>query len=313
MRVAPALWVALGLTTAAAAQEPPPATVTTLPHPELPPLDPAPTVVVPTGPRPGFYGGIDFGLIVPHVTNNLRGNVFTPPFFLDEVRLPSAALDATLAPKLTLGYRFGDCGSVAVTYRNIASEGQEVAIGLDPTGESTLFSRVDINEIGVNYSSSEYPLGALWGLRWEVGARLASIFFDSQASGLILGQHTSNHFLGAGPQVALDVTRELPGTGLALFARGDFAEMLGRINQRFAERIGDPAVPFGTGSSSQSGTQAVPYLGLQLGVSWLSHPTGRYRITAGYQFDQWWNAGKLGDSRADVQGNGLFLRSEINF
>ncbi|MFO0808199.1 MAG: Lpg1974 family pore-forming outer membrane protein [Gemmataceae bacterium] len=339
MRVALTLWVALGTVAAIPADEPPaslppvtapqpvpppppppppppvspPLAASVLTHPDLPPVD-SPTLTMPTGPRPGLYGGIDFSLVVPHVSNDLRGTVFVPPIFVDQLRVPSAGLDGTLSPKFTLGYRLpSDWGAVAITYRNLASEGQDVVGGLDPLGDSTLFSRLDVNEVGIHYSSSEHPIGALWGIRWEVGARFSSIYFDSQAFGLILGQHTTNHFVGAGPQLALDVTRELPGTGLALFARGDFADMIGRINQQFSERVGDPAAPIGVGYLSQSGNQAVPYLGLQLGVSWLSHPTGRYRITAGYQFDQWWNVGKVKDSRADVQANGLFLRSEINF
>jgi hypothetical protein len=327
MRAAGTLWVALCMT-AATAQDPPatlppviaPPAVTPPPPPPPPPVVPPPPdepplfCTMPTGPKPGVYVGLDLTLAAPHVANGLHANVFTPPVFLDEVRLPGADLDGTLSPKLTLGYRFANgCGGVAFTYRNMATDGHEVVDGLDPLGESSLFSRLDINEVGVHYTTSEFPLGALWGLRWEVGARLASIYFDSQSSGLLLGQRTSNHFVGAGPQVALDATRELPGTGFALFGRADFADMLGRIQQRFAERVGDPAAPVGVGTAGQDGNQAVPYFGLQLGASWLSHPSGRYRITAGYQFDQWWNVGKVGDSRGDVQSHGLFLRSELNF
>lgn len=327
MRAAPLIWVALCLSSGTGTAEEPPATLppivappaTPPPPPPPPPPSPQPEeaplfCTMPTGPKPGFYCGLDFTLAVPHVANGVRAGVFTPPFFFDEVHLPGADLDGTLAPKLTLGYRLANgWGGVAVTYRNMTTEGQEIVDGLDPLGESTLFSRLDINEVGIHYTTSEFPLGALWGLRWEVGARLASIYFDSQAEGLFLGQRTTNHFLGAGPQVALDATRELPGTGFALFGRVDFAQMLGRVQQRVSERIGDPAAPVGFGVAEQDGNQAVPYLGLQLGASWLSHPNGRYRLTAGYQFDQWWNVGKVGNSRGDVQSHGLFLRSELNF
>lgn len=327
MRAAPTLWVALCVT-AAAAQEPPappppvvaPPVASPLPLPpppsEIPPPPGEPPVfcTMPTGPKPGVYFGLDFVFAAPHVANGLHASVFTPPFFLDEVRLPGADLDGTLSPKLTLGYRLANgWGGFAVTYRNLSTDGHEVVDGLDPLGESSLFSRLDINEVGVHYTTGEFPLGALWSLRWEVGARLASVYFDSQSAGLFLGQQTSNHFLGAGPQVALDVTRELPGTGFALFGRVDFAEMLGRVQQRFAERIGDAAAPIGFGAAEQDGNQGVPYLGLQLGASWLSHPNGRYRVTTGYQFDQWWNVGKISTSHGDVQSHGLFLRSELNF
>ena len=56
-------------------------------------------------------------------------------------------------------------------------------------------------------------------IRWEVGAKLTTIFFDSQVDGAFIGQATSNYFIGAGPTVALYLVRELPSTGPALYGR----------------------------------------------------------------------------------------------
>jgi hypothetical protein len=152
----------------------------------------------------------------------------------------------------------------------------------------------------------------LWSLRWEIGGRLATIYHDSQGFGQVLGQKTSNFFIGAGPQAALDLTREIPDTGFALFSRLDAADYIGRVEQKFSERLGDPRTPFGFGYSEQDGSQSVPYVGVQAGLSWLSH-LGRYRVTAGYEFNQWWNTARLGDSRGYVQAQGLFLRTEYNY
>jgi hypothetical protein len=294
--------------------------------------------VIPGGPEPGFFGTIDLSLLFPHVKHDVRGTVIfaptsladdTQPFprvrrgrgprpvepwgIVDEVRLPFAPQDATLAPKFTLGWRLADGrGAVQVTYRNLASEGSEWLKNFDVLGDGALRSRLDLNEVGLNYSSSERPLGALWSTRWEAGARLATIYHDSQAFGQILGQHTSSFFVGAGPQLALDVTREIPDTGFALFSRIDGADLIGRIEQKFSERIGNPDAPLGFGFGQRDASQSVPYLGLQAGVSWLSH-LGRYRLTAGYEFNQWWNTARIGDSRGYVQAQGLFLRTEFNY
>jgi hypothetical protein len=290
------------------------------------PTEPPISFVVPGGPRPGFFGAVDLSLLFPHVQHNVTSTVpinysvvfidfppFAPPRPNDTVNLPFAPQDATLAPKFTLGWRFsGERGGVQLTYRNIASEGNDWITNFDAAGDGALRSRLDLNEVGLNYTTSEHPLGALWSMRWEVGARLATIYHDSQGFGEVLGQKTSNFFIGAGPQAALDLTREIPDTGFALFSRLDAADYFGRIEQKFSERLGDPRATYGFGNSEQDGSQAVPFVGVQAGLSWLSH-FGRYRATAGYEFNQWWNTARIGDSRGYVQAQGLFFRSEYNY
>jgi hypothetical protein len=220
----------------------------------------------------------------------------------------------TVSPLFTLGYRLkDDRGAFLLSYRNLASDGREVVGAFDPAGDGLLRSRLDMNTVGLVYSTAEHPLGALWSLRWELGAKLSSIYFDSQVEGLLVGQRTTDHFVGAGPVVALDVTRELPPTGLALYSRVEGADLIGRVHQNFSERFGDPGAPDAFAGSSRSGSQAVPVLGIEAGLSWLSLPSGRYRLTAGYQFEQYWNVGQLGDSSGNVTLQGLFLRAEMNY
>lgn len=296
---------------------PPPPIPTTVPPPpvaDLGPTEPPLTFVVPSGPRPGLFGGVDLSLLFPRLKHDVRGSVLVRPYdFVDDVRVPSAPLDATVAPKLTLGWRFADNrGAVQATYRNLATEGSDFIPNFGSIGDASIWSRVDLNEAGINYSTSEHPLGALWSFRWELGARLASIYSDSYAFGYLLSQKTTNHFIGAGPQIAFDLTREIPETGLALFSRIDAAEYLGRIEQKLGSRLGDPSFPIGYGGACQDGSQAVPYVGVQTGLSWLSE-MGQYRLTAGYEFNQWWNIARLGDSRGDLQAQGLFLRAEFNY
>src|SRR5205085_3579811 len=259
---------------------------TTLPHPtDVPPLLPPvtgppgspPSVPVSPpevplfcsscGPQPGLFGGVEIGLLFPHVTNGLAAPVTIQPFGVsDTVVLPAAGLDSTVAPQLTLGYRLrNDLGAILLTYRNLSSEGRELVQNFDFAGDGVVRSRLDINTVGLAYSTHEHPLGALWAMRWELGAKLSSIYFDSQGQGAVIGQRVSDHFVGAGPAVALDLTRELPPTGLAVYTRAEFADLLGRITQRYAETVGDPAQPDGFGGLDRHGSQAVPVLGLQAG------------------------------------------------
>jgi hypothetical protein len=324
----------------ALADEPAPVTVTTLPRPaDLPPPPPFPEVpaaplpnilppptydmppapdayiLCPCGPSPGLTAALEFGFLVPHLKNALTAPVLTTPGgFIDFVNPPTSELDATVAPRITLGWRLRDgLGAILVSYRNLESEGTTTIPGYDLVSDGLARSRLNLNFIDVAYSTREKPLGALWGLRWEIGTRFLAGYFDNQTQGLALGQRSSNHFVGAGPQIALDLTREIPNTGLALFARTDAAEILGHVRQRFSETIGDPASPFMFGGAQQSGPQAAPHLMLQAGFSWLSRPDGRYRVTLGYQWEQLWGIGNIGASRADVRAQGVFLRSEFNF
>jgi hypothetical protein len=113
--------------------------------------------------------------------------------------------------------------------------------------------------------------------------------------------------------MALDLTREFPNTGLALYSRAEFAELLGTVTQRYSETVGDPAKPVGFGYFDQHGSQGVPVLELQAGFSWLSRPDGRYRLSTGYSFEHYWAVGKVGATHGDVMAQGLFFRAEFNY
>ena len=183
-----------------------------------PPPPPPPSSGMPMIPplaeskAPGLFADVELGLLFPHVSNGLIAPVTVQPFgFGDTVTLPAAGLDSTVAPEFTLGYRLrDDLGSILLTYKNLSSEGREIVPNFDFAGDGVVFSRLDINTVGLAYSTHECPLGALWAMRWEMGAKLSSIYFDSYGQGQVIGQRVTDHFVGAGPAVALDLTREVP-------------------------------------------------------------------------------------------------------
>ena len=90
--------------------------------------------------------------------------------------------------------------------------------------------------------------------------------------------------------------------------------VIGRIHQRFEESLALDGMPLLGGSTSQSGNQAVPVLGIQAGVSWTPVHNCRWlRFSGGYTFEQWWNVGKAAGSSADLTSQGIFLRTELHF
>src|SRR5262249_11510401 len=162
---------------------PPPLPGPAVPVPLPPPVPPdygppaGPTLLplAPAG-HPGLFGSVELGLMFPHVKNNLSAAVAVPSLgFTDVVRTPTADLDVTVAPLFVLGYRLrDDLGSILLSYRNLASEGRDVIGDFDALGDGLLRSRLDLNTVGLVYSTAEHPLGALWGIRWEVGAKLST-------------------------------------------------------------------------------------------------------------------------------------------
>ena len=52
-------------------------------------------------------------------------------------------------------------------------------------------------------------------------------------------------------------------------------------------------------------------LSVQAGLSWA--PNDTWRFSAGYSYEQWWDATFAGNSRGDVQIQGVFLRAEWKY
>lgn len=325
---------------------PTPVVVTTLPHPPLPPaavpVDPVPPAPLcpagppacapyedcngpllvgdplldpPGAPHPGWFTAVEVGLIAPHIKDRLVAGVNLGDQFTDVVHLPSAELDWVASPRVELGYRCAQgFGEFLISYRSIVSEGRCTITGFDLFGDGALRTRLNVNVLDLDYSSREFSLGPWWDMKWQVGARLAGVFFDSRAEGAILAQRTSNSYIGAGPHAGMDLWRRLPVYGLALFGRLEGAVLLGHLSQEFEESFGVGDFFLLGGATQQRTTQGVPVARLQAGLSWTPSWYDRcLRLAAGYELEQWWNLGTLNDSRAELTGQGAFVRFEWNF
>jgi hypothetical protein len=274
---------------------------------------------VPNRPR-GLFAGLEADLVWPHIKNRVTGTLAIDGF-TDTLHLPTASLDVTGSPLFILGYRFAEgCGEFTAKYRSLVTEGSRNIENFDFMGEGFLKSRLNVNVIDLDYGSQEIPLvteapGQLWDLKFDVGARIAGVYFDSSASGFALNQHTSNNFFGAGPHVSLEFYRYLQDfNGLALYGKVDTAVVIGRIKQNFRESFTFDGITGVNGASTVRGNQAVPMLGIEAGLSWTPTRTWRWlRFTGGYIFEQWWDVGTISGSSADLTYQGLFLRTELHF
>lgn len=219
-----------------------------------------------------------------------------------------------MSPRFELGYRLPQgFGAFLAAFRFLVTEGSETALRFDAAGDGLLSSRLNLNVLDLDYASWEFALGPLCDMHWNVGVRLANVFFDARARGQLREQRASSFFLGAGPHAGLELGRRFDGTGLSLFGRADGAVLIGRITQAFEETL---TVADGTvlgGATTQRTDQAVPIVKLQAGLGWT--PPGYYltRFLLGYEIEQWYYLGRLNDSRAELTVQGLFLRGEFSF
>jgi hypothetical protein len=275
----------------------------------------------PPSPQPGWFAAMELNVVAPQIKNRLQASVtISSPllqqpgiqeFVPSRVHLPTAELDWTGAPRFELGYRFPEgFGELLLAYRFLVSEGHDTIPNFDFGDQGFLRSRLDLHVVDLDYGSREYSLDPHWDMKWRAGVRLANVFFDSLAEGFFRAEGTSNHFIGAGPHVGLDLYRSLAIDGLGLFIQLEGASVMGQISQGFERIIGDDFVL--GGATRVHHTQAVPVLNVQAGLSWLPWH-GRTRLALGYEFERWWYLGEAADSRAELTRQGIFCRAEFNF
>jgi len=246
--------------------------------------------------------------IFPVIRQYLRAPVNVGNFFTDTVTLPTADMDLGGAVLFNLRYKGLGPGVLSASYRLLASEGNNVLSGIDPTGDVFLRSRLNMNTIDLDYGNHPRELGPAWLLKWDVGARIATVYFDSFATGPLLDLQTTNYFVGAGPHASVALTRKIGDLDLALYGKVDGSFVFGQVRQQFSETVFDFTTPVAFGYTAQSATRGVPVLSAQIGLSG-APCNGRWgRWQVGYQFEEWWSIGDVGASRADLILHGIFGR-----
>src|SRR5262249_10838104 len=143
---------------------------------------------------PGWFAALEIDLVGPAIKQHVRGQVMLGAETVD-VQLPDADLSWTAAPRLEVGYRFPEAvGELAVSYRLLASDGHESIPGFDAAGDGALKSRLDAQVLFLDYTSREFSLWPHWDMKAHVGVCIPSIFFDSQAEGIIRDERVSSYY-----------------------------------------------------------------------------------------------------------------------
>jgi hypothetical protein len=278
-------------------------------------------------PQPGWFADVEVEIAAAHVKNRLTDIVQVGTRTPDTVHVPPATLDWTGAPRFEVGYRLpSGFGEFAVAYRFLTSEGTGTVFG--PDALAAVKSRLDINIVDLDYTSREF-FTFQWpycAMRWRFGVRWADAFFDARAvqpfaaaaAGTgIFETYASNNFWGVGPHAGLELARRWDSSGLALVGRVDGATLLGRLRQNFSETSTTVGAngPFLAGSTRQSVSQDVPIITAFLGLRWQPPRYPSVGISAGYEYEYWWNVGRNSStsSRGELSDQGILLRAEFNF
>jgi hypothetical protein len=279
-------------------------------------------------PPPDWFTEVEVGILGPHVKNRLNGTVQLPGqprgAMPDNVHVPDAELSWAVAPRLGFGYLLpSGFGELVLDYRRLASDGT----GLLPAsgGAVALKSRLDLNQIDLDYASREFSLWPDWDMKWRFGLRWSSIYFDAGADGpaggvggssTVFAARDTDRYVGFGPHAGLKLGRRLGCTGLSLVGQVDGGIELGRIRQGFFEEgtsVGSRPVP---GESHVSSSQAVPMFNMQVGLGWQPAGSQDLRFFAGYQYEYWWSVGRFSgtpNSRGELSDQGVLLQAELHF
>ncbi len=284
-----------------------------------PPLDPGPDGWGPLGisasEPPGWFVGVDVAYVFPVLKFRLTNDVPLPNTGL-QLNVPAVSLDNTVSPVFELGYRLPEsAGLFALSYSFLLTEGTGQTT--NAMGTFDVKTRAQVNWGDLDYGVKVVDAAPRWDVSWRLGVRIVDVFFDSSASNPALSQSSSNEFFGAGPHARFDVERRIvPIPGLALFGRADGAVFVGKIEQTYRATVGGIS-----DSLTADNTQTVPYLNLQAGLSYAPPAFPGFKLTTGYLFERYFNAGRLGsdasgsvsDSRGDLWWQGVFLRGQYDF
>jgi hypothetical protein len=291
-----------------------------LPVPTVPPFQEASPGPSPSpSPSPaygesGFYGILEISLVFPTLTGSLSGNTIVGGV-TREVTVSSAELSFAGVPFFELGYRLpGGIGAVSGDYRAIVTTGSANIAGFDVKGMGFLQTRLNLNQIDIDYNTPAWPIFPLWQLAGNAGIRIATCYFDNQITGDFAQEHATSNFVGAGPQGMIEVGRSLPLVpGLSATAKLDGSIIFGSISHSFEETLNLPGGPVG-GTVRYNSGQTVETLKFDIGLAYSPPGSERWaRFGFGYQFEYWWNIGTSGASRGDLYTNGIYFRGEFNF
>jgi hypothetical protein len=294
---------------------------------------PGTTIMEEDGAYPPFHHRVkadllEAAILFPIVFQDLNNSVNVPGVGAFAARLPSVPLGIASPLIANIQFDLPRWGELNLRYRLLAAEGDGAVLGFDPSGTAAAIrSRLDMNVVDLTFARAGYgplsnmlwfinddPQKPLWGLTWDVGARFATVFYDTTALGATRGRHVSNFFIGGGPIVGMELHRLIGERGMKLFARADFGVNMGSSEQQFSQiDLTVAGAPLGFGYAAQDSFRAVPTLAVLAGIGGPSTVTRRGSWQVGYQFEEWFNFGNGNGSTADLVTHGVVLRWQYKY
>ena len=261
----------------------------------------------------GWFTDLELTAANARMSNRMNSEGLLTGTFPSPVSVPSASLDWTAMPKITLGYRMAEgWGELSASYRILSTQGSGSA---SPGSES---SRLLQQVLDLDYSLTDLFPNDLWlvprQIRLSGGVRVAGIDYKTSANGgTIVGQSVQNTFYGAGPRFALESNYPLACSGWTLFGKVDAAGVIGTDRQTFSQTTSGGGGASASASTSPS-TIASPVVGLRTGVNWYPDwGSGNLKLSAGYQWERWYYLGTDTSSFNELTIQGPFVRGELAF
>ena len=306
-------------------------------------VEPSGPILELPGAKLGWLYAVDFVYVQPFVHNGLNSGPGAVGALPENVTVPQARANGTISPRIDVGYRFEDgLGEVHAIFRTLNNDTTRTIGGFDTAGSGTVTSHLSMNVLDVEYGFLEFnaakvprlnPLLLIPGrlglnlhpedddptplmIKWFAGVRAANVYFDSQGTGAqILNERTMNNFVGAGPRLAAEFTKPLPGRALALYGRFEASGLFGKTSQSFSRTELLPGGGTGSGSLDTGRMSlGVPVIGASCGLRYVPQWRNQMiRLTGGYLYEQWFYLGQTSTSDAGVTLNGAFLRAEWGF
>jgi hypothetical protein len=263
------------------------------------------------------------------------------------------ALDWTLAPEVSLGYRLWDRFFLVGRYRYYEAFGRRERpadfplLFPDAAADILALGDGDPNFAGLRAQRAEFQMHlfdlgvaaldrrsavGLWrfdaAARFaQVSSRLDSVWFNQQpflAPGiteipLVAGQQARHRFDGLGPQLGIEGTVPLL-PHLNLLARVEGGLLIGEAEHAYAHQIELLTLQH-LASGVTTGPALAPNFRLQVGLHWQWYVgCSVFELTAGYQFEKWWFIGVEDDlgvrgyyPSIDLQNHGPYVRAMLRF
>jgi len=225
--------------------------------------------------------------------------------------------DVFLSPRIFVGRRFGNGGSVRFTYRNLTEVGQLGATS-EPSGDRTSGNSFTTNWFDLDYVTREHAPFTWWRVQYEAGVRIVYRREAYWNQSPYYRSDSSQDYVGVGPHFGLTSNWLLGQSGWAVYGRADTAITFGGGDAIYSY-IPRQSNPWGwveSPRSERSSTSECQFdLGLQLGLSRRGEWRGRaIGLIMGVQADVISRTNTVGSVNSfGVVNVGPFLRCELGF